>query len=161
MIENKSHAKNTLHSNYRKRELDKIEAENYKLAQKLFSLKSDLTKKHFDRDFMRHNNYKMNLQKIKKRSVPVQDGRHGHLPPLADEDRKHFDEINEALDAEHDVKIRNKKNTQSSTRKQTSGAESNRKPIQKVVPKKNEYEDFDGRENKGDITGAAVNPVAE
>ncbi len=45
MIENKMSVKNTLHSNYRKRELDKIEAENYKLAQKLFSLKSDLTKK--------------------------------------------------------------------------------------------------------------------
>ena len=42
---NKMSVKNTLHSNYRKRELDKIEAENYKLAQKLFSLKSDLTKK--------------------------------------------------------------------------------------------------------------------
>jgi len=109
---------------------------------------------------MRHNGYKMNLQKIKKRSVPVQEGRHGHLPPIADEDRKHFDEINEALDAEHNVKLRNSKGSHSTARKQQSGAESSRKPIQKVVPKKNEYEDFDGRE-KGEVTGASVNPVTE
>jgi len=104
MIEHKS---KSLHYNYRKSQMDKIEAENFKLAQKLFNLKSDLGKKGFEQDFNKHNFYKSNIQKIKKRSIPNHDGRAGLLPPIEDS-RKHFDEINEALDAEHDVKFKNK-----------------------------------------------------
>ena len=36
------------------------------------------------KDFENHLGYKNNLQRIKKRRVPVLDGRAGHLPPIED-----------------------------------------------------------------------------
>ena len=69
--------------------------------------KSDLGRKGFEQDFNKHNFYRSNIQKIKKKSIPQHDGRAGQLPPIEDS-RKHFDEINEALDAEHDVQFKSK-----------------------------------------------------
>lgn len=57
--------------------------------------------------------------------MPVVEGRHGHLPPI--EDRKHFDEINDALDAEHDVKFKGKKYTQPNSSRKVTESDSSRK----------------------------------
>jgi len=36
------------------------------------------------KDFENHLHYKNNLQRIKKRRIPVLEGRVGHLPPIED-----------------------------------------------------------------------------
>lgn len=36
------------------------------------------------RDFENHRHYKNNLQRIKKRRIPVTEGRGGHLQPMTD-----------------------------------------------------------------------------
>lgn len=71
-----------LHYNYRKQQLERIERDNQKIAKKIFGLKSDLNKDKFMTEFKEHQSYKANIIKIKKRTVPVHEGRAGHLPPL-------------------------------------------------------------------------------
>ena len=46
--------------------------------------KSDLKKDQFMKDFESHLSYKNNLQRIKRRRIPILDGRVGHLPPIED-----------------------------------------------------------------------------
>ena len=60
-----------------------------------FCRKSDLTKESFDRDFKNHVVYKQNLQRIKKRRIPVIEGRTGHLPPIEDTKKLSVDQKGE------------------------------------------------------------------
>lgn len=160
MIEHKS---KSLHYNYRKSQMDKIEAENFKLAQKLFNLKSDLGKKGFEQDFNKHNFYKSNIQKIKKRSIPNHDGRAGLLPPIEDS-RKHFDEINEALDAEHDVKFKSKASNRGANNSVRSRRGSKPPSAEKSARDKSEIvqrlvQEIDNEHATGDKTGGPVEVV--
>lgn len=71
-----------MHFNSRKAELERIERENQKIAKKIFTLKSDLNKGAFQRDFNRHEAIKNNLARMKKKRMPVYAGRPGALPPM-------------------------------------------------------------------------------
>lgn len=66
--------------------MERIERDNQKIAKKIFGLKSDLNKERFMTEFKEHQSYKANIIKIKKRTVPVTEGRGGHLPPLTNID---------------------------------------------------------------------------
>jgi hypothetical protein len=75
-----------LHYGYRKNILDKIEADNQKIAKKLFTLKPDSLTDHrnLDRDFAGHLKYRNNIISIRKKIVPVTNGRFGRLPPISE-----------------------------------------------------------------------------
>lgn len=75
-----------LHYGYRKNILDKIEADNQKIAKKLFTLKPDSLTDHrnLDRDFDSHLKYRNNIISIRKKVVPVTNGRFGRLPPISE-----------------------------------------------------------------------------
>lgn len=68
------------------------------------------------KDFENHLHYKNNLQRIKKRRIPVLEGRVGHLPPIEDtneetkqenQGRKSADET--AAVRQKSIEIQNKK----------------------------------------------------
>ena len=78
----------SLHFNQRKAELERIERENQKIAKKIFTLKSDLNKNTFQKDFNRHEAIKNNLARMKKKRMPFYAGRQGALPPIESDERQ-------------------------------------------------------------------------
>jgi hypothetical protein len=122
-----------------------------------------LGKKGFEQDFNKHNFYKSNIQKIKKRSIPNHDGRAGLLPPIEDS-RKHFDEINEALDAEHDVKFKSKASNRGANNSVRSRRGSKPPSAEKSARDKSEIvqrlvQEIDNEHATGDKTGGPVEVV--
>ena len=68
--------------------MERIERENQKIAKKIFTLKSDLNKNTFQKDFNRHEAIKQNLARMKKKRLPVYAGRAGTLPPMNEDGRQ-------------------------------------------------------------------------
>ena len=62
--------------------MERIERENQKIAKKIFCLKSDLNKDHFEKDFQQHEAIKNNLARMRKKKLPQIAGKHGALPPM-------------------------------------------------------------------------------
>jgi hypothetical protein len=84
----------SLNISVRKQENERIERENQAFAKRLFDNGGAISKKKMDVDYYNHTQYRNNLMKVGKKSVPVnmgssrrklpmgQDGRLTQLPPL-------------------------------------------------------------------------------
>ena len=60
----------------------RIESENIRLAGKLMNVKPSYDLKKFENQFNHHQYISINMRKIKKKKIPIHDGRLGQLPPL-------------------------------------------------------------------------------
>ena len=72
----------TLHIARRKEELRRIEIENLKIAQKIFSIKPSFRVSDLDRDYTDRKKLLKGMRRIHKKRIPILDGRGGALPPI-------------------------------------------------------------------------------
>eukprot|EP00347_Sterkiella_histriomuscorum_P022256 403331127 len=73
----------SLHLSKRKLELERIERENLKIAQKIYELKPHLQVQDLEQEFVNHKRYSQSIRRLTKKRLPVnQQGKHGHLPPI-------------------------------------------------------------------------------
>mmetsp|Transcript_2460 Transcript_2460/g.2408 ORF Transcript_2460/g.2408 Transcript_2460/m.2408 type:complete len:207 (-) Transcript_2460:62-682(-) len=66
-------------------ELERIEKENLKIAQKIYELKPCMMVNELEHEFKQHKKYSESIRRLKKKKLPKFNGRPGHLPPLEDE----------------------------------------------------------------------------
>ena len=65
-----------------KGEILRIEAENVRIAKKLMNAKPSLDIKAMENQFHLHKSLSVGLRKIRKKKIPIHEGRAGFLPPI-------------------------------------------------------------------------------
>ena len=60
----------------------RIDRENIQLAKKLMNVKPSLDIRAMENHFNHHKYISMGMQRIKKKRIPIHEGRVGHLPPI-------------------------------------------------------------------------------
>ena len=74
--------RSSLNNHAKMKELRRIEQENAKIATKILSIKPSLRAIELQRDFEVHQSISEGLRRIKKKKIPMYEGKQGTLPPI-------------------------------------------------------------------------------
>lgn len=74
----------SLHISKRKIELERIERENQKIAQKIYELKPMVLVSDLEQEFTQHKRYSQSIRKLFKKKQPAHGGKPGKLAPIND-----------------------------------------------------------------------------